>query len=190
VNNELWNNGQSPHAIPNSILPNSHTAPASLLQSSIFTRNGILSINQNIFNMKTRILPLALVLLAACEGKPAERGLIDGYMPVYSSRTAALTITSSAPQPFANGGKIATVGNTLYQVEQDKGIHIINISNPSLPVKIGFINVALCRELTLKGSYLYTNNINDLVVLNVSNPANVTESSRISNARSQGGRLF
>lgn len=125
---------------------------------------------------------MALLLLMACKGKPAEPGLMDGYKPVYSSRTEALSISNSAPQPFVNGGKIATLGNTLYQVEQDKGIHIINISNPSLPVKIGFVNVALCRELTLKGSYLYTNNMNDLVVLNVSNPANVTESSRIANA--------
>jgi LVIVD repeat len=132
--------------------------------------------------MKTWILPLALLVLAACKGKPAERGLIDAYAPVYSPRATALTISSTTPQPFVNGGKIATVGNTLYQVEQDKGIHIINISNPALPVKTGFINVALCRELTLKGSYLYTNNMNDLVVLNVSNPTNVTESNRIANA--------
>jgi hypothetical protein len=125
---------------------------------------------------------MALVLLMACNGKPAEPGLIDAYAPVYSSPAAALTISNGGPQPFVNGGKIATQGNTLYQVEQDKGIHIINISNPSLPVKVGFINIALCRELTLKGNYLYTNNMNDLVVLNVSNPTNVTESNRIANA--------
>lgn len=133
---------------------------------------------------------MALVLLMACKGKPAEPGLIDAYAPVYSSPAAALAISNSAPQPFVNGGKIATQGNTLYQVEQDKGIHIINISNPSLPVKVGFINVALCRELTLKGNYLYTNNMNDLVVLNVSNPANVTESNRIANAFPDLGVLF
>lgn len=132
--------------------------------------------------MKRNILPWALVLLMACQGKPAERGLISGYAPVYSSRAAALTVGNSGPQPFVNGGKIATQGNLLYQVEQDKGIHIINISNPSQPVKLGFVNIALCRELTLKGGYLYTNNMNDLVVLNVSNPANVTENSRIANA--------
>lgn len=132
--------------------------------------------------MRTSILPFALLLLAACKGKPAERGLVDGYVPVYASKTAATTITSTTAQPFINGGKIATLGNTLYQVEQDKGIHIINISNPALPTKIGFINIALCRELTLKGSYLYTNNLNDLVVLNISDPAHVTESSRIANA--------
>lgn len=124
---------------------------------------------------------MAFVLLMACKGKPAERGLIVAYKPVYSAPAAALTISNSAPQPFVNGGKIATQGNILYQVEQDKGIHIINIANPSAPAKIGFINVALCRELTLKGNYLYTNNMNDLVVLNVSNPANVTESNRIAN---------
>jgi hypothetical protein len=132
--------------------------------------------------MRTIVWPIALLLLAACKGKPAEVGLIDAYAPVYSSRTEALTISNSAPQPFVNGGKIATLGNMLYQVEQDKGIHLINISNPSAPAKVGFINVALCRELTLKGNYIYTNNMNDLVVLNVSNPANITESSRISNA--------
>ncbi len=132
--------------------------------------------------MKTFLIPFAALLLGGCTGKPVEPGLVDGWVPVYMPGAEAQKISSGGPQSFVNGGKIATQGNMLYQVEQDKGIHLISISNPALPVKMGFISIPLCRELTLKGNYLYTNNMADLVVLDVSNPAAATVSSRISNA--------
>jgi hypothetical protein len=132
--------------------------------------------------VKTILIPLAALLLFACKGKPADVGEVNAWVPVYSPKADAEKVTNTAPQPFVNGGKIATLGNTLYQVEQDKGIHIINVSNPAIPVKTGFISIALCRELTLKGNYLYTNNMADLVVLDVSNTASTPVTSRISNA--------
>jgi hypothetical protein len=132
--------------------------------------------------MKAFLIPVAALLLFACKGKPAEVGEVDAWVPVYSPKAEAERISNTTSQPFINGGKIATLGNTLFQVEQDKGIHIINISNPAAPVKTGFINIALCRELTLKGNYLYTNNMADLVVLDISNPASTPVTSRISNA--------
>jgi hypothetical protein len=136
----------------------------------------------NLLFMKTILILFAALLLYSCAGKPFEAGEVDAWVPIYSNPTDAVKISNSAPQPFVNGGKIATQGNTLYQVEQDKGIHIINISNPAAPVKTGFINIALCRELTLKGNWLYTNNMTDLVVLDVSNPASTPVATRIANA--------
>lgn len=122
------------------------------------------------------------VLLISCSDKNNGLGKVDAYVPVYASNQDATQISWQSPQAIVNGGKIATIGNRLYQVEADKGIHVMDISNPSAPVKVGFIKNSLCRELSLKGNYIYTNNINDLVVLNVGSSNTVTVTSRISNA--------
>ena len=133
--------------------------------------------------MKYFLLLYALsVLLFSCNDKRNSLGTVDAYVPTYASKTDAAQIAWQSPQPIVNGGKIATIGSRLYQVETDKGIHVIDISNPATPVKTGFIKNGLCRELTLKGNYIYTNNLTDLVVLDVSNSNSVSVSSRISNA--------
>lgn len=133
--------------------------------------------------MRQLLVPLfAIGLLIGCKGKSADIGTVSAYTPVYLSKTEAEKITQMPPQPIVNGGKIATLGNYVFQVEEDKGIHIINYANPASPVKIGFIKVPLCRELTLKGNYIYTNNMADLVVIDLNNPSNIAVTARIANA--------
>ena len=109
-------------------------------------------------------------------------GSVDAYIPVYSTSPDDKKIELQLPQPILSGGKIATLGNYVFQVENDKGIHIIDYSNPAAPVKKGFIKNFLCRELAIKGNYIYTNNLADLVVIDISNVNTVSVSSRINNA--------
>lgn len=133
--------------------------------------------------MKNFLLFFSLtVFLFSCSDKNKSLGKVDAYVPIYASKQDATQISWQSPQTIVKGGKIATIGNRLYQVEEDKGIHVIDISKPTAPLKIGFIKNSLCRELSLKGNYIYTNNINDLVVLDVSSTNTVTLTSRISNA--------
>jgi hypothetical protein len=133
--------------------------------------------------MKQGILfAILAVFLFSCVKKNNGVGMVDAYVPTYSNSASDKQIAWQAPQAIVNGGKIATIGNKLYQVENDLGIHVIDISTPNSPVKIGFIKNNLCRELTLKGSYIYTNNITDLVVLDVSVTNAVSVTARIDNA--------
>ncbi len=133
--------------------------------------------------MKHVFLTFSLILLLlSCSDKNNSLGKVDAYVPVYANMHDATQISWQSPQAIVNGGKIATIGNRVYQVEADKGIHVIDISTLAAPVKVGFIKNSLCRELSLKGNYIYTNNLTDLVVLDVSNANTVTVSSRISNA--------
>ncbi len=103
----------------------------------------------------------------------------DGYAPIYDSNNTSEVIKSGAARAIVNGGKIYVKGDTLYQVEAGKGIHIINIANPATPQKIGFIEVVGCQEVSIMDNKLYTNN--DLVVLNIQDVNNVTVVDRISN---------
>ena len=88
------------------------------------------------------------------------------------------TIKAEPPRTTVNGGKIYTVDNLLFQVEQDSGIHIINYANPSSPQKLGFVKSFLCKELTVKNGFIYTNNLSDLVVIDINNPSDVKEVGR------------
>jgi len=133
-----------------------------------------------------RIVPIPFLLLlslvaAFCtpdgdNGRPAE---ISGFVPVYGDTTGLKTISAAAPRPTVNAGKIYTVGNILLQVEQDSGFHIINYADPKDPRKIGFIRSYLCKELAMKNGLVYTNNLSDLVVININDLENVREVSRI-----------
>jgi hypothetical protein len=107
------------------------------------------------------------------------RGEVAGYVPVYNADVKTVKkITATTPQPTVNGGKLYTVGKLLFQVELDSGIHIINYANPSNPVKLGFIKSFLCKEVSVKNGFIYTNNLADLVVIDINDISNVREVAR------------
>ena len=102
-----------------------------------------------------------------------------GYIPIYSNDVAALKLIKAEPaRTTVNAGKMYTVGNFLFQVEQDSGIHVINYANPSSPQKMGFIRSFLCKELAVRNGFIYTNNFSDLVVIDINNISSVSEVSR------------
>ncbi len=103
----------------------------------------------------------------------------DVLVPVYTSNTSGIkTISAVAARPTVNAGKIYVLGNLIYQVEEDSGIHVINYSNPTAPQKLGFIRSFLCKELAVKNGLIYTNNFSDLVVIDATNINNVREIAR------------
>jgi len=111
-------------------------------------------------------------------GLPAET---EGYVPIYASSASAKKIFTEPPRATVNGGKIYTTGNLLFQVERDSGIHVINYADPANPKKLGFIHSFLCKELSAKNGFIYTNNLSDLVVIDINNMNNVREVSRTEN---------
>lgn len=133
------------------------------------------------YSLGWRVAMPALLLLAACEGNnvtpsPAK---VDGWKPIYSTNAEAVAIKGTDPRLIENGGKIYTKGNILYQVETGKGIHIIDISQPANPQKLKFITVRGVQEMAIKDNYLYANNLNDLVVVDISDLSAVKEVNRM-----------
>ncbi len=109
--------------------------------------------------------------------KPAPN--TDTWIPVYVPVQEARKISFLPPQPIVSSGKIYTLGNYLLQIEKDSGIHVIDYSDRTLPQKIGFIKSLFCSEMAIKGQNLYINNLDDLVVLNISNITSPFEVTRI-----------
>lgn len=109
---------------------------------------------------------LCILLAGACRRNSTNLGEVSGYVPVYASLATAKEISYSAqPKATVNAGKILVLGNRLFQVETAEGVHVIDISNPSSPVKLGFLKVPGCSDVSAKGNELYINNYNDLLVL-------------------------
>lgn len=128
--------------------------------------------------MKHLVFATLIVIIAGCS-RPKKIGEVTGWKPVYAGEAEFKTISSSVPEDIVNGGKIAYATGKIYMVEQGKGVHIVNYSNPLLPVKERFIKVPGCYEVTYKNGYLIVNNGPDLVSLDISQPQSAVVTSRV-----------
>lgn len=96
------------------------------------------------------------------------------FTPVYQTLAEVrANIKSNAPLPVKNPGKIFVLGNYIFLNETDKGVHIIDNSNPAAPVNKYFVSIPGNLDLAVKGNTLFADNFRDLVTLDISNPANV-----------------
>ncbi len=129
---------------------------------------------------------IIIVSLVSCSpgtvSLPKPTANTQTWVPIYVSPETARKVTYTTPRPIVNSGKIYTIGNYLLQVEKDSGIHIINYSNRTSPQKTGFIRSLYCSEMSVKGQYLYLNNLDDLVVLNIADITNPVEVNRVPHA--------
>ena len=136
--------------------------------------------------MKRWYFPLLLfsgILFASCEQDNAGMvGTVQGYKPIYSTDPNLYKIESKPMQTVVKAGKIYVKGNYIFQNEVGQGIHIYDNSNPANAKRIGFIKILGSEELSIKGNFLYSNNLNDLVVIDISNISAVTEVKRLKNA--------
>lgn len=130
-----------------------------------------------------RWLLLFAVIFSSCD--PRRNAVLPketiGYVPIYSNNTTAKQISAELPRPTIKGGKMFTTGKFLFQVEPDSGIHIINYTDPSHPQKIGFIRSFLCKEISFKNGFIYTNNFSDLVVIDITDISHIHEVGRVEN---------
>ncbi|MGI8636456.1 MAG: LVIVD repeat-containing protein, partial [Segetibacter sp.] len=81
------------------------------------------------------------------------------------------SIKNDAPSPIAKPGKIVVLGNYIFLNEVDKGVHIIDNTNPAAPVNKYFISIPGNVDIAVKGNTLYADLYKDLVTIDISNPS-------------------
>lgn len=127
-------------------------------------------------------LLLGSLLLSGCWGfGRVEPGIgeIDAYVPVYAKEgDAELAIAIMPSREATVAGKIFVIGEKLFQVEEGQGIHIIDYADKKNPKKLSFLNIPGCGEVAVKGQSLYTNNFEDLLVLDLSSYPEVKVTAR------------
>jgi len=96
------------------------------------------------------------------------------FTPVYkTTQEVRNAIGSAAPQPIREPGKFFVKDNYIFLNEVDKGIHIIDNSNPAAPVNKYFIAIPGNQDLAVSGNYLYADLYADMVTIDISDPAKV-----------------
>lgn len=114
-----------------------------------------------------------LLLLSACM-KDAVTEHYTFYRPVYRTRDEIKNnIKSNIPLAIQQPGKIVTKDHYVFLNEVNKGIHVIDITNPAKPLNIAFIDIPGCIDLAIKDTYLYADCYTDLVTLDISDPLHV-----------------
>lgn len=115
-------------------------------------------------------MPLLVFALQSCL-KDNVTKTYSIFEPIYKSKTEVLSeIKSSTPVSISNPGKIYMYGNYIFLNEVNKGVHIIDNSNPANPSIKAFINIPGNVDIAVKGSTLYADLFADLVVVDISNP--------------------
>jgi hypothetical protein len=137
--------------------------------------------------MKTKIVPiiplvtLFLIFFSSCEDIKVRE--YTGYAPVYMSYKDLRTSVSEVQGvDLKNPGKIYYKDNYIFIVEELKGIHVYDNSNPSSPVKKAFVNVPGVIDISISGYIMYADSYVDLVVLDVEDVARIHEVGRIKDA--------
>ena len=104
------------------------------------------------------------------------------YTPVFTKLTALrASVKSQAPAAIGHAGKIFTRGKWLFLNEQNKGIHVIDNSNPAHPLKTGFINIPGNIDLYARGNILYADLYCDLVAIDITDPLHIAATKYLTN---------
>lgn len=112
---------------------------------------------------------LALIFSACMKDKVQRTYKIS--TPVYEVLTQFRENIKSEPAvPVGSPGKITVAGKYIYVSEPNKGIHVIDNSNPASPKNISFINLPGNEDMAITGNTLYADAYGDLVSFDISDP--------------------
>ncbi|MGB3077616.1 MAG: hypothetical protein WBB31_00950 [Saprospiraceae bacterium] len=136
---------------------------------------------KSIFQFSFLAVLLASFLMSGCEQDRCTRTEeYIGYEPVFK-RIDDMRVPASfgAARGLESPGKIFYYKGYLLINEMNKGIHVIDNSNPQSPVNIGFIDLPGTLDMAVNNDILYADNYLDLVGIDISNPTAPVEVSRV-----------
>jgi hypothetical protein len=113
------------------------------------------------------LLLLASCTQDTCTGKYTYRRYTPVYKPFSEIKSM---IKAGAAISIKTPGKIYVWGKYLFINEVDKGIHVIDNSNPASPRIVSFINIPGNIDMAVKGNTLLADCYTGLVAIDVSNP--------------------
>lgn len=110
-----------------------------------------------------------LVILVLLVVTTASQTTYVYYTPILMERAdleASIQLFNT-PKPIANPGKLCLYKNWVLLVENHKGVHLIDNSDPANPVRKAFLTVPGCMEVAVHNDVFYVNNAVDLVGVKV-----------------------
>ena len=122
--------------------------------------------------MKTKskflLLASSLFLTSCVQFGGGEPITYTKYTPIMMVRSSLeKSITMKPAKPIEKAAKIYYKDSYIYISERFKGVHIIDNSNPSNPIKKAFIDIPGCIDMAIKKNVLYVDNAVDLVAIDL-----------------------
>jgi len=130
--------------------------------------------------MKRLLLLFSILGLAltSCEDKRLQSYLAN--VPIYLSyENLRSSFEVSTEAPLEKPGKISFYGSYMYINEYQKGIHVADLSDPSQPELVAFIEVPGNVDLAIRNNLLYAESYVDLLVIDISNPEQPVLNTRV-----------
>jgi hypothetical protein len=86
------------------------------------------------------------------------------YEPIMMSRVDLEASFAVEPaREIESPGKLWVFNNYIMLVEQYRGIHLIDNTNPNDPQRVAFLRIEGCTELAVRDGIIYANNAIDLI---------------------------
>src|SRR5690606_29961167 len=122
-----------------------------------------------------------LLFLSSCQDQIESTYTFKTQMPVYMQMSTVREgeIIIEPGKPLENPGKIYLYGDYLLINEPQKGIHIIDNSNPSNPKSLNFIPIPGNVDLAVNADMLYADSYVDLLTFDISDPQSIEMVKRV-----------
>ena len=135
--------------------------------------------------MKNVIWTLVVILIVFTGCKDKQFKKYTANVPVYTDfetfRKELGTVKYESAKTIEKKGNIYFKDNYLFILDNFKGIHIIDNSNPASPVNKGYYAITGITGMAIRNQYLYVNAYVDLIVIDVTNIDSPIESGRVEN---------
>jgi hypothetical protein len=125
---------------------------------------------KNIGLLTLLAIPASILLFQACL-KDTVSTTYKIYTPVYTLKSTVLAgINSIANQPINKAGQLYIKDKYIYLNEPEKGIHVIDNSDPTHPSQIAFLSIPGNDNVAIRGNILYADMYNDLLAIDITDP--------------------
>ncbi|WP_236977533.1 LVIVD repeat-containing protein [Membranihabitans maritimus] len=133
----------------------------------------------------TKILFLSFMVFSAfscLKDECAETMEFYRFDPVYLSKTEYnAPIEVGSPRTLENPGILYSYKNYILINEINKGIHVIDNTDPTNPQFISFVSILGNTHFSIRNDQMYANKFGHLLSIDFSDPINPVETSRIAN---------
>lgn len=128
------------------------------------------------------LLTLISILTSGCTDECQKTAQYVLYEPIYQPMAdIRASIGVEAPQPLQASGKIYIYQNWLLINEPGAGIHVYDNQDKTNPTPVSFINIPGNNDMAVRNNILFADSYLDLLVFDISNPANAQKVESIEN---------
>ena len=126
----------------------------------------------------------SLLFMSSCTDTCEEVYTYTTMEPIYLSYEDLRnqSIETTAAKNLQNPGKIYFKSPYILINERNKGIHIIDNSNPAVPNNVGFIEIAGNIDMAVKNNTLYADSYTDLLAIDITDPTTPILQKRVNDA--------